>query len=64
LIIGLIETDSNHKDAAEADFNGILHTVAPESLLKLFFEAFSVVKIKNIKELMLKLLKVYEEITF
>jgi hypothetical protein len=40
LIIGVLETDSNYKDAVEADHNGILHTVAPEGLIKLFFEAF------------------------
>lgn len=35
----------------------------PSSILLLFVEAFKIVKLKNIKELMLKMLKSYEEIT-
>jgi hypothetical protein len=33
----------------EADHKGILHTLAPEGLIKLFHEAFQIVKIKGIK---------------
>jgi len=39
-------------------------TSAPRDLIKLFDEAFQVVRVKKIKELMLKMLHTYETITF
>lgn len=61
LILGILEGEKTFQ--YETDYEGIVNTVAPEGLIKLFFEAFQVVKIKGIKDLMLKLLKIYEEIT-
>jgi hypothetical protein len=40
LILGVLENESHVDTCVEADHNGILHTVAPEGLIKLFFEAF------------------------
>jgi len=48
----------------EEDSRGIVHTNAPDGLLRLFHEAFQIVRIKEIKDLMLKMLKIYEDITF
>ena len=48
----------------EIDRNGYYFTSAPRDLIKLFDEAFQVVRVKDIKELMLKMLHIYETITF
>lgn len=40
IILNILEGESKHDKAAEEDHRRCLHTIAPESLIKLFFEAF------------------------
>lgn len=46
------------------NYKGKVFTEFPTMLMKLFSEAFEVVRIKKIKELMLKMLKLYQDMTF
>jgi len=40
MILGILEGDSKWELAIELDHKGVVSTGAPDSLLKLFFEAF------------------------
>lgn len=40
IILNILEAESKIEKAVEADHRSCLHTNAPESLIKLFFEAF------------------------
>ena len=66
LVINILrqEKEANANDEIEYDRNGTCFTSSPRDLIKLFDEAFQVVRVKKIKELMLKMLHVYETITF
>lgn len=62
-MLGIIGTDAAHEIAVEPDYKGWMFTVFPEAVMKLFFEAFKIVRAKRIKDLMLKMLHVYSLIT-
>ena len=47
----------------EEDHQGALFTNAPYDIVKIFSESFQVVVAKKIKELILKVLKVFQVIT-
>ena len=47
----------------EEDYTGKVSTNAPDGLLKLFSEAFEIVRVKKIKELVLMMLEIYQGIT-
>ena len=47
----------------EKDGSGYLYTNAPLDILKIFNESFQVVVSKKIKELILKVLKIFQLIT-
>ena len=65
LVINILrqEKEANENEAIEYDRNGSCFTSSPRDLIKLFDEAFQVVRVKKIKELMLNMLHVYETIT-
>lgn len=63
LILGIIQTDADYENAWEADHKGLVFTSMPDSIMRLFFEAFKIVRIKKIKQLILKMLAVYYDIT-
>lgn len=48
----------------EEDYRGKVTSLFPDQLLGFFSGAFEVVKIKRIKELMLKMLKLYQDMMF
>ena len=55
----ILAKDGEPVNELDEDHKGYVFTTAPYDLIKLFNEAFKVVKVKKIKELMLKMLKVY-----
>lgn len=63
MFIGIIQTDADHATAWEADHKGLVFTNFPDSVMRLYFEAFKIVRVKKIKQLILKMLKVYFDIT-
>ena len=64
MVINILRQEADPAVETEVDRNGSYFTSAPRDLIKLFDEAFQVVRVKKIKELMLKMLHVYETITF
>lgn len=63
LFLGIIQTDSEHETCWEKDHKGLVFTSLPDAVMRLFFEAFKIVRIKKIKQLIMKMLKVYYEVT-
>jgi hypothetical protein len=63
LCFTVLKQESSIVGQVEADFKGKVFTSFPTRLMKLFSEAFAVVRIKKIKELMLKMLKLYYDMT-
>jgi len=59
LIFTIIKQESKVEGQVESNYEGMVYTGVPTYLMKLFSEAFEVVRIKKIKELMLKMLKLY-----
>ena len=64
MTINVLKQESIPGVELEIDRNGCFTTSAPRDLIKLFDEAFQVVRVKKIQELMLKMLHIYEKITF
>ena len=64
MILSILRQEANKDVEIELDKDGKYFTSAPSNLIKLFDEAFQVVRVKKIRELMLKMLHVYETITF
>ena len=64
LILNIFKAETDPNVHIEADYRtSQLNTSAPTDMIKLFDEAFQVVRVKKIKYLMLTMLKVYETIT-
>ena len=64
MILNILKQEANPNVEIETDRSDYVFTSAPRDLIKLFDEAFQVVRVKKIKELMLKMLHTYETITF
>ena len=59
LIIGMLKSEASPNVEIKEDHKGFVFTTQPYDLVKLFDEAFKVVRVKQIKELMLKMLQIY-----
>ena len=59
LILNILKSEASDNCEIDEDHKGYVFTTAPYDLVKLFNEAFQVVRVKKIKDLMLKMLKVY-----
>ena len=64
MILNILKSEASDDVQLDEDHKGYVFTTAPYDLVKLFNEAFQVVRVKKIKELMLKMLQVYQDITF
>ena len=66
LILNILKSEAGSTLSTDdyENYDGCIFTSAPRDLIKLFDEAFQVVRVKKIKELMLKMLHVYQDITF
>ena len=62
-MLNILENESDPKKCIEKDYEGKMTTNMPASLMELFSEAFQVVQAKKIKNLMLKMLSVYKDMT-